>query len=125
MVALLIQSCEKGNKKDLIGISSDSVCFDNAASGQYVSSKKDGLGLSCIRNCDANENISQTLHEGHTAVILDAGWIKATGRSMSDIGYFKELEIEVQDNGTGKDRCCKIELYHGNQMETVHVFQER
>lgn len=122
---MLIQSCEKGNKKDLIGISSDSVCFDNAASGQYVSSKKDGLGLSCIRNCDANENISQTLHEGHTAVVLDAGWIKATGRSMSDIGYFKELEIEVQDNGTGKDRCCKIELYHGNQMETVHVFQER
>lgn len=125
VIALLIQSCEKGNKKDLIGISSDSVCFDNAASGQYVSSKKDGLGLSCIRNCDANENISQTLHEGHTAVVLDAGWIKATGRSMSDIGYFKELEIEVQDNGTGKDRCCKIELYHWNQMETVHVFQER
>lgn len=122
---LLIQSCEKGNKKDLIGISSDSVCFDNAASGQYVSSKKDGLGLSCIRNCDANENISQTLHEGRTAVVLDAGWIKATSRSMSDIGYFKELEIEVQANDTGKDRCCNIELYHGNKMETVHVFQKQ
>lgn len=125
VIALLMQSCEKGKQKDMIQISSNNICFDSSSSVQYVDSGKDGFALSCIRDCDANENISQTLHEGHTAVVLDAGWIKATGRSMSDIGYFKELEIEVQDNGTGKDRCCKIELYHGNQMETVHVFQKR
>ena len=125
VIALLMQSCEKGKQKDLIRISSDSICFDSSSSVQYVTSGKDGFGLSCIRDCDANENISQTLHEGRIAVVLDAGWIKATGRSMSDTGYFKFLEIEVQSNDTGKDRCCNIELYHGDQMESIHVFQKQ
>lgn len=125
VIALLMQSCEKGKQKDLIRISSDTICFDSSSSVQYVTSGKDGFALSCIRDCDANENISQTLHEGRIAVVLDAGWIKATGRSMSDTGYFKFLEIEVQSNDTGKDRCCNIELYHGDQMESIHVFQKQ
>lgn len=125
VIALLMQSCEKGKQKDLIRISSDTICFDSSSSVQYVTSGKDGFGLSCIRDCDANENISQTLHEGRIAVVLDAGWIKATGRSMSDTGYFTELEIEVQANETGKDRCCNIDLYHGDQMESIHVFQKQ
>ena len=125
VIALLMQSCEKGKQKDLIRISSDTICFDSSSSVQYVTSGKDGFALSCIRDCDANENISQTLHEGRIAVVLDAGWIKATGRSMSDTGYFTELEIEVQANETGKDRCCNIDLYHGDQMESIHVFQKQ
>ena len=96
----------------MIQISSNNICFDSSSSVQYVTSGKDGFALSCIRDCDANENISQTLHEGRIAVVLDAGWIKF-------------LEIEVQSNDTGKDRCCNIELYHGDQMESIHVFQKQ
>lgn len=125
VIALLMQSCEKGKQKDMIQISSNNICFDSAASVQYVTSARAGFGLSCIRDCNTNKNISHTAFEGNRAVVLDAGWIKATGRSMSDTGYFTELEIEVQANETGKDRCCNIDLYHGDQMETVHVFQER
>lgn len=83
-----MQSCEKGKQKDMIRISSDTICFDNAASVQYVTSGKDGFGLSCIQDCNTHKDISQTVYDGHIAVILDADWIKATGRSISDIGYF-------------------------------------
>ena len=122
---MLIQSCEKGNKKDLIGISSDSVHFGSTGSVQYVSSGDSGFGLDCIRDCSTYKVISDKIVNGGIVTGLDADWIKATSRSMSDIGYFKELEIEVQANDTGKDRCCNIELYHGNKMETVHVFQKQ
>lgn len=122
---MLIQSCEKGNKKDLIGISSDSVHFGSTGSVQYVSSGDSGFGLDCIRDCSTYKVISDKIVNGGIVTGLDADWIKATGRALTDDGYFKQLEIEVTANDTGKERCCMIHLYNGNQLETVQVSQEQ